>query len=157
MKYFLMIAGVSVLSLAGVYAYNANAELEITEQQAAEPDTDVQDVQAAAEQGVEHVVEDVKAAVDEIMPEKKEYYEIILKDHKFSPVETIVPAGQKIKLLIDNQDPTPEEFESHDLSREKVIAGHKKAKIFVGPLKPGKYHFFGEFNEETAQGYLIVK
>lgn len=89
--------------------------------------------------------------------EKKEFYEIVIKDHKFSPEEIRVPAGQKIKLIVDNQDPTPEEFESHDLNREKIIAGNTKATIFVGPLEPGKYHFFGEFNMATAKGDIIAE
>ena len=94
---------------------------------------------------------------EDAAPVKKEFYEIVIKDHKFSPEEIVVPAGEKIKLIIDNQDPTPEEFESHDMNREKIIGGNKKATIFVGPLKPGKYHFFGEFNMATANGYVIAK
>lgn len=31
------------------------------------------------------------------------------------------------------------------------------ARIFVGPLKPGRYPFFGEFHEKTAQGVLIAE
>jgi hypothetical protein len=27
----------------------------------------------------------------------------------------------------------------------------------VGPLKPGRYPFFGEFNKESAKGELIAK
>jgi plastocyanin len=84
-------------------------------------------------------------------------YELFIKDHKFSPAELLVPAGQKIKLLVKNQDSTPEEFESHELNREKVIPGNSSAPIFVGPLKPGEYKFFGEFHEASAQGKLIVK
>ena len=84
-------------------------------------------------------------------------FHIVIKDHKFTPEEIRAPAGKKIKLVVDNQDPTPEEFESDDFRREKIIPGHTKANIFVGPLKPGKYHFFGEFNLATANGYLIVE
>ncbi len=84
-------------------------------------------------------------------------YELIIKDHKFTPDEIRVPAGQKIKLVVHNQDPTPEEFESDDFRREKIIPGNSSATIFVGPLKPGKYHFFGEFNLATANGYMIVE
>jgi|SRR3569623_28538 len=82
---------------------------------------------------------------------------IIIKNHRFLPAEVKVPAGQKIKLLIDNQDPTPEEFESHELNREKVIPGRSKGTIFIGPLKPGQYPFFGEFNEKTAKGVIIAE
>ena len=82
---------------------------------------------------------------------------ITIKDHKFEPAEVVVPVGKKIKLLIENKDATPEEFESHPLNREKVIAGNSSATIFIGPLNAGNYNFFGEFNEATAQGVIVAK
>lgn len=82
---------------------------------------------------------------------------LIIRDHKFEPAEIRVPSGQKIKLLVHNQDSTPEEFESHELNREKLIAPGKKAVIFVGPLKAGRYPFYGEFHETTARGTLIAE
>jgi hypothetical protein len=87
----------------------------------------------------------------------QEAFVIVIKEHRMVPAELQVPAGQKIKLLVDNQDPTPEEFESHTLNREKIIPGNSKATIFIGPLKPGTYEFFGEFHQETAQGKIIAK
>ena len=69
-----------------------------------------------------------------------------------SPAEIVVPAGKKVKLVIENRDATPEEFESNALKREKVIAGKSTATIFIGPLKPGSYPFVGEYNEKTAKG-----
>jgi plastocyanin len=84
-------------------------------------------------------------------------YTIVIKDHKFQPETLEIPAGEKVKLIVDNQDATPEEFESHDFNREKIIGGNSKATIFVGPLEPGSYKFFGEFNPKTAQGVLVVK
>jgi hypothetical protein len=84
-------------------------------------------------------------------------FTLTIKDHKFEPAELTVPAGQKVKIKVVNADPTPEEFESHELKREKVIPGGATANIFVGPLKAGEYPFFGEFNPKTAQGKLIVK
>jgi Cupredoxin-like domain len=84
-------------------------------------------------------------------------YKIVIKNHVFTPAQLTVPADKKIKLIIENQDATPEEFESYPLNREKIIAANGKASIFVGPLKPGRYPFFGEFNEATAQGILIVE
>ena len=86
-----------------------------------------------------------------------EAYKLVIKDHRFQPAELTVPAGKKIKLSVENQDATPEEFESHDLNREKVIAGKSATTIFVGPLTPGRYRFYGEFNEKTAQGVIIVQ
>jgi len=82
---------------------------------------------------------------------------VVIKDHRFDPAEVHVPAGRKIKLVVHNQDSTPEEFESHELRREKVIAGGAKATIRLGPLKPGRYPFVGEFNESTARGAVIAK
>ena len=82
---------------------------------------------------------------------------LTIKDHRFIPVELKIPAGQKVKLIVENQDATPEEFESHELNREKVIAPNSKATIFVGPLKPGRYSFVGEFNSATAKGVIIAE
>lgn len=82
---------------------------------------------------------------------------ITIKDHKFAPAEVRVPAGQKVKLVIENQDATPEEFESAELNREKVIAPKSKAVVWIGPLKPGKYPFMGEFNQATAKGVVIAE
>ena len=87
----------------------------------------------------------------------QEAYVIVFKEHRMNPSELQIPAGQKVKLVVDNQDSTPEEFESHSLNREKIIPGNSKATIFIGPLKPGTYDFFGEFHQETAQGKIIVK
>lgn len=84
-------------------------------------------------------------------------YSLVIKDHRFQPAELAVPAGSKIKLLIENRDDTPEEFESHALNREKVIAAHGKATLYIGPLEAGRYLFFGEFNAATAQGVIIAK
>jgi len=82
---------------------------------------------------------------------------LVIKDHQFSPAEITIPADTKVKLIVKNQDATPEEFESYELHREKIIQGNSQATIFVGPLKPGSYKFFGEFNPDTAQGRIIVK
>lgn len=82
---------------------------------------------------------------------------LMIKDHRFSPAELKVPAGKKVKLIVDNQDATAEEFESHELNREKMISGNRKANIFIGPLSPGRYPFFGEFHEDSAQGVIIVE
>ncbi len=80
-----------------------------------------------------------------------------IQDHRFQPAELTVASGKKIKLTVENRDSTPEEFESHDLNREKVIAGKSTATIFVGPLAPGRYSFYGEFNEKTAQGVIVAQ
>lgn len=92
-------------------------------------------------------------ATDAIEPE----FRIVIKDHKFTPAVLAVPAGQKIRLTVENQDPTPEEFESYDFNREKVVAGNGRIVVFVGPLKPGKYEFFGDFNPSLARGWIVAQ
>ena len=84
-------------------------------------------------------------------------FKLVIKDHRFQPAELKVPAGQKIRLVVENHDATPEEFESYSLNREKIVPGKGKIIVMVGPLKPGKYEFFGEFNMDTAQGVLIAQ
>ena len=82
---------------------------------------------------------------------------LTLKDHKFAPSEIKVPANKRVKLTVVNDDPTPEEFDSHDLKVEKVIPGKSKGIVRIGPLKPGRYHFVGEYHESTAKGVVIAE
>lgn len=84
-------------------------------------------------------------------------FSLVIQDHQFQPTELEIPAGQKVALVVKNNDPTPEEFESTQLKREKVIPGGQQAIVYIGPLKPGKYEFFGDFNPTTARGHIIVK
>jgi plastocyanin len=84
-------------------------------------------------------------------------FTLVIRDHRFEPAELNVPAGKKIKLKVENRDATPEEFESHELNREKVIPGNSATTIYVGPLDPGRYPFFGEFNPKTALGALLAQ
>ncbi len=83
--------------------------------------------------------------------------EIQIREHLFYPAEVRIPANTKVKLVIRNLDATPEEFESYELNREKVIVGNSQGIVFIGPLAPGEYPFFGEFNPRTAQGKVIVE
>ncbi len=87
----------------------------------------------------------------------QETYTIVIKEHQFEPARLNIPAGQKVKVVIDDQDPTPEEFESYELNREKVVAGGKQIILYLGPLKPGSYKYFGEFHKETAQGAIVAQ
>ena len=83
-------------------------------------------------------------------------FEIEIRNHLFEPDRLTIPANTKVKLVVYNRDATPEEFESYELNREKVILGGRKAIIFIGPLAPGVYPFFGEFNPQTALGTIVA-
>jgi plastocyanin len=82
---------------------------------------------------------------------------LVIRNHRFEPAELKVPAGQRVKLVVHNQDATPEEFESHSLNREKIVPAGAKVVIYIGPLTPGRYEFYGEYNEATAKGAVIAE
>ena len=84
-------------------------------------------------------------------------FTLVIESHRFIPAELKVPAGQKIRLLVENRDPSAEEFESYDFNREKIVPGKGRIALFVGPLKPGRYEFFGDFHADTARGFLIAE
>ena len=81
---------------------------------------------------------------------------ILLRDNQFQPAEVSVPAGVKIELSIKNEQTKPAEFESSSLHREKVVGPGAAVSIFVGPLAPGRYEFFDDFNR-AARGVLVAK
>ena len=84
-------------------------------------------------------------------------YALTIKDHRFAPTEIEIPAGKKITLTVKNLDATPEEFESLELHREKVVTGGQEITVYIGPLRPGRYEFFGDFNPQTARGHIVAK
>jgi hypothetical protein len=84
-------------------------------------------------------------------------FTVTIKNHRFTPSELKVPANKRIQLTVVNDDPTPEEFESREMKVEKVIPGKSKGVVRIGPLAPGRYPFFGEFNEATAKGTVIAE
>jgi hypothetical protein len=59
--------------------------------------------------------------------------------------------------MVKNTDDTADEFESVDLNREKLVAPGQTITVFLGPLDPGEYKFFGDFHQDTAQGVLVAK
>ena len=82
---------------------------------------------------------------------------LVIKDHRFAPDVLEIAKSRKVKLEIKNEDAAVEEFESADLNREKLIPPGQTAIVFIGPLEPGVYTFFGEFHPETARGRIVVK
>jgi hypothetical protein len=82
---------------------------------------------------------------------------VSIKDHRFSPSELHAPANTPLTLTVKNLDSTPEEFESKHLRVEKVIAGNGTVTLKIRALEPGKYRFFGDYHEDTAEGFLVVE
>ncbi|MGA9665325.1 MAG: cupredoxin domain-containing protein [Gallionella sp.] len=79
-----------------------------------------------------------------------------IHEKQFEPNQLSIPAGVKVKLVIRNQEGIPAEFESSDLSREIIVPGNGEVTIFIGPLDPGSYQFFNDFNHEM-QGTIVAK
>lgn len=82
---------------------------------------------------------------------------LVIKSHTFVPSELTVPAGQKFKLIVKNEDTTAAEFESSDLNREKIVAANREITIFIGPLDAGRYKFFDDLHRDTTTGVMIAK
>ncbi len=82
---------------------------------------------------------------------------LLIRDGRFVPATLEVPANTKFRLLIKNEGPGAEEFESVELRKEKVLAPGASSFLIFQPLKPGTYKFFGDFHPDTAQGQMIAK
>jgi hypothetical protein len=86
-------------------------------------------------------------------------YTIKILDHRFVPAELHIPTGLKVRIVLDNQDDTADEFDSHSLNREKHIPAKSQAVIFIGPLAPGRYIYEGESDVAggPALGVIVVE
>jgi len=82
-------------------------------------------------------------------------FHIAIKANSFDPATTTVPAGKRVKLLVTNKRKLPSEFESFDLNREKVVPSGTTVTVWVGPLSPGKYKIFDDFNQGTT-GHVVA-
>jgi len=83
-------------------------------------------------------------------------FTLILRDQGFEPAELQVPPDVKVELVVRNLSSRPAEFESTDLHREKVVSAGREVKLFIGPLRPGAYEFFDDFNPKT-RGRIIAR
>ena len=84
-------------------------------------------------------------------------FKTTIKDHVFSPAEIKVPANKRVMITVVNDDATPEEFDASALKVEKVVPGKAQGVVRIGPLKPGRYPFVGEYHEFTAKGVVIAE
>lgn len=82
---------------------------------------------------------------------------LLIRDGRFVPTTLEVPANTKFRLLIKNEGPGAEEFESVELRKEKVLGPGASSFLIFQPIKPGSYKFFGDFHPETAQGQMVAK
>jgi hypothetical protein len=64
---------------------------------------------------------------------------LTIEGQRLFPSKVKVPAGQKVTLVVCNQDATLEDFQSHELNRGKAIAGKSTATIYIGSITAGSY------------------
>ncbi len=84
-------------------------------------------------------------------------YELSLKADVFTPVEIKVPADKPFVITFKNENAAPAELEAKDLDIEKIAPAGTEISVRVKAMKPGKYLFVDEFQEDTAKGYIIVE
>jgi hypothetical protein len=83
-------------------------------------------------------------------------FTLTLRNRQFEPSQIDVPADTKIELHVRNADPTPAEFESAEMHREKVVTGGQEITVFIGPLRAGSYEFFDDFHP-TTRGHVVAR
>ena len=81
---------------------------------------------------------------------------LTIRNHHFEPKTIAVKAGVKVALSVTNTGTEPAEFESPELNREKVIPPGATVTIYIGPLEPGSYPFFDDFDQANT-GQIVAK
>lgn len=81
--------------------------------------------------------------------------ELTITNDEFVPATLKLPADTKIQITVHNHSKMPAEFESTDLSREVIVLMGSSVNVSIGPLKPGTYGFFNDFNRRL-KGQVIV-
>jgi Cupredoxin-like domain len=84
-------------------------------------------------------------------------YETTLKGNGFTVAEIKVPAGKPFMIKLTNANLAPAELEAKELKIEKVATGSSTIVVRIKAMKPGKYLFVDEYQEDVAKGYVIVE
>jgi len=83
--------------------------------------------------------------------------QIKLVEGHFEPQTLTVPAGQPLVIEVTNVTGKTAEFESFLLNREKVVEPGQVITVRVGPLSPGSYDFYDDFNQAVPQGSIVAR
>jgi uncharacterized cupredoxin-like copper-binding protein len=82
-------------------------------------------------------------------------YSVTLKNHRFTPSEIHVPTGKPFFVVITNADDTADEFEMNAPAVEKMIPPGEQGRVRIRPLGLGRFRFFDDFHQDTAQGAFV--
>jgi len=84
-------------------------------------------------------------------------FALSIKGTAFTPAEIRVPADTPFVIRMKNENTAPVELEGKELKIEKIAAGNSEIVVRVKGMKPGKYLFVDEFQEDVAKGYVIAE
>ena len=82
-------------------------------------------------------------------------YQIVLKDHKFTPSEIHVPTGKPFIVVVTNNNDAADEFEMLLPALEKTLQSGQQGKVRIRPLGPGRFPFFGESDPDNERGVFV--
>jgi plastocyanin len=83
--------------------------------------------------------------------------ELRFADHRFSPTNLAVPAGEAVTIKVVNASNETIEFESFRLNREKAIQPGQTISVRLPALSAGSYDFYDDFHQDVPQGSIVAK
>jgi hypothetical protein len=83
--------------------------------------------------------------------------EIRFENHRFTPQNLAVPAGQSLAIKVLNLSQETIEFESFKLNREKAISPGETIIVRLPALGAGSYDFYDDFHQDVPEGSIIAK
>jgi len=84
-------------------------------------------------------------------------YQILLKDHRFTPAEIYVAAGKPFVVEITNAGNAADEFEMLIPSIERTLVPGQHARVVIRPLGVGQFSFVGENDPDNEKGAFITE
>ena len=82
-------------------------------------------------------------------------YQIVLKDHKFTPSEIHVRTGKPFIVVVTNNNDATDEFEMLLTALEKTLQPGQQGKVRIRPLGPGRFPCFGESDPDNERGVFV--
>jgi plastocyanin len=83
--------------------------------------------------------------------------ELRFQDHRFSPANLTVPAGEAVTIRVVNASNETIEFESFRLNREKAVQPGEAIAVRLPALTAGSYDFYDDFHQDVPQGSIVAK
>ncbi len=83
---------------------------------------------------------------------------LFMKDTEFKPDRLIIPASQKVTLVVDNADLMVHTLTIEDLDLSHALAGRSSMLIELPELQPGQHEYTSTaWGDEDMKGTLVVE